>query len=107
LPQHDGYEFSLAADGGWEITRADVDQTTVLASGAADAWPDGAWRTLEFTLQGSHIAAAVDGVELAAVTDATYAAGEAGFGLAGKPGEGWLPAQFDNLSVTAPGATAR
>jgi O-glycosyl hydrolase len=102
LPQHTGYEFSLATDGTWEIRRVDLDNATVLASGTAAAWPAGAWRTLALSMKGDQITASADGAALATATDATYATGVAGFGLGGHPGAGgYFYAQFDNLEIAA------
>ena len=100
---NNGYSIRVDTSGAWSILRYDDSTETpvTLASGQIAAWPLGTWRSIELSLQGSQIRAAIDGIDLATVIDGAYSAGLAGIGLhGGILTGGWFPAEFDNLSIT-------
>ncbi|BCY09183.1 ricin-type beta-trefoil lectin domain protein [Actinoplanes sp. L3-i22] len=102
---HDGpqnlsaYYLRVADNGAWSIRSNDTggNQRT-LAAGTSTALGTGRWHRLSLTLDGSTLTAAIDGAAVGSATDATWIAGQIGYAT----GQG-VPAQFDNLSVTALG----
>ncbi|MEV0407371.1 ricin-type beta-trefoil lectin domain protein [Actinoallomurus sp. NPDC050550] len=91
-----GYEFRINDGGSWTLGKRDTGGTlTTLASGTTTAPGLGRWHTLALSMQGSTIAAKLDGATLGTVTDGTYTSGQVGFGVAG-----YQTDQFDNLSIS-------
>ena len=83
-----GYRLTIAADGRWTLAAG----TTVLAEGHAALDPQ-AWHKLKLTCAGQQITATLDGANLAAVVDFTYASGMTAIG------SGWNCAEFGNFAV--------
>lgn len=90
-PHPAGYHLRLRRDGRWTLTAA----RAVLAEGAVAAPGDG-WHQLRLTCRGDEVRAWIDGRPVAEMRDATYPRGLAGLT------SGFHPADFDELSVTAP-----
>jgi len=91
-----GYELRVADTGDWTLAANDTNaKLTTLASGTTTALGLHSWHTLALTMVGTAISARIDNRTVAQVTDATYAAGEVGFGVVG-----YQTNQFDNLTVT-------
>jgi hypothetical protein len=96
----DAYQLVLAHSGAWSIRRNSTAGTvTTLAAGTLAAAAGDGWHRLALTFAGAQITATVDGTRLGSVSDATYSSGQVGIGTVG-----YVPAQYDNLSIT-PGAT--
>ena len=87
----DAYQLRLYADGRWEL-RASANGDPLRAGQAMPS--PGSWQHLELTVRGERVTARIAGTEVAAVTDATQAAGLAGLGA------GWNKASFDNFEVS-------
>jgi hypothetical protein len=88
-----GYCLSVLASGAWALTAGAV----TLASGPAPPGPPFNPETphrLLLAMAGPIVTAAVDGVELASVSDTTFASGNAALG------SGWHAAAFRNFSIT-------
>jgi hypothetical protein len=90
-----GYEFSLNADGKWQITRNNrVLVPKVIASGHVAVLEPDTWYAILFSLVGSLITASLDGTQLAYVVDHAYMSGLAGVGSS------WNLTQFNGLNVS-------
>jgi len=98
----DGYLFDVAASGAWALIRNDVTPGAMvtLAAGTLPA-PLGTrtWHRLTLAMSGPDVTAAVDGHQVAAVSDPAWAAGLAGI-EAGALSGGWPQAEFRNLALT-------
>jgi hypothetical protein len=89
----DGYVLNVADSGAWSLTAS----TTSLASGTlGGGFGTNTWHTLKLSMNGTTIAASVDGTQVASVTNSTYSAGQAGLGTAT-----FIGTQFDNLQICA------
>jgi hypothetical protein len=99
-PAHlNAYYFQVSNTGAWSVFRNNTSGTsTTLASGTAAALGTGTWHHLSLTFNGTAISAAIDGGNVASVTDSTFGAGMIGLGV-----NGYQTDQFDNLSVTGSG----
>jgi hypothetical protein len=96
----DAYYLQVSNTGAWSIVKNDTNAThTTLASGTTTALGTGTWHKLALSFQGTTITAALDGATLDSATDAGYANGQVGLGVAD-----WQTDDFDNLSVTPIGA---
>jgi O-glycosyl hydrolase len=92
----DAYYFRVSETGSWSILSNSTSGTVrTLASGSVSALGTGRWHTLALTFSGSTITATIDGTAVASTNDATWRAGQVGYGT----GQG-VTAQFDNLTVT-------
>lgn len=101
----EGYALRLQADGNWSLGKM------VYAGGTSDvfrslqsgALADGAhgWHTLSLRFAGAQIAASIDHVQVAQVSDAQYASGMV------ELGSGWNAAQFGNLRIEPVGRRDR
>jgi hypothetical protein len=93
----DAYYLRVSDAGQWSILRNDTSNSvTTLRSGTVAALGTGRWHTIALSFSGPTIAALIDGTSVGTVADATWSAGQIGYGTS--QGE---TAQFDNLSVTA------
>jgi len=91
-----GYYLRVRDTGAWSISKNDTSAVrTTLASGTTSALPTTAWHKLALTFHGTTITAAIDGTTVGVVDDATYAAGQFGFGVVG-----YQTNEFDNLAIT-------
>jgi hypothetical protein len=104
------YYLRIADTGAWAILKnSDADNSTIatLASGTVTALGTKTWHTVTFTLSGGALSGTIDGAAVGPVTDTAYLAGPAGLAVGvndgAPPAQGWLNAQFDNLSVTPVG----
>jgi O-glycosyl hydrolase len=90
-----GYEFSLNADGRWQITRhSRVLKTAVIARGVVAALKPDTWHAISFSLLGSLITCSIGGRKVAKVASDTWTSGMAGIGSS------WNLVQFSELTVT-------
>lgn len=83
---------------GWLLQRYDAskgDYTTLAKGTSGSGFTIGQWNYLKLTVQGSTISANINGQNVATVTDATYATGNAGLYTEA------TFARFSNLRVTA------
>jgi hypothetical protein len=112
--QFDGYVFTVASTGAWQLIR-NANPATDRASSSCAAGPGiaqelaagalaaplgtGRWHRLSLSLSGAMISAAVDGHTVATVSDASWSAGPAGL-AAGAFTESWPRVQYSHLSVT-------
>jgi hypothetical protein len=91
----DGYEFTVAGDGSWDLYRNSVtDGRTVLDSGTLPTPVAGAWHHLALTASGPTLTGSIDGQVVTTVQDTTY-----GHGLAGIESN-WSHVQYDALTVS-------
>jgi hypothetical protein len=91
-----GYELHADETGAWTLGKRDnTGALTTLARGSTTALGLGKWHTLTLDLRGSSITAKINGTTLATVQDASYPAGQVGFGVVG-----YQTNQFDNLTIT-------
>jgi O-glycosyl hydrolase len=91
-----GYQVRVSDTGAWSLLKNDTHATlTQLAAGTATPLALNSWHRLTLRLQGTSVTAALDATTLATVTDASYPAGQVGFGVVG-----YQTDQFDNLSIT-------
>jgi len=91
-----GYYLRFDQTGTWSLSKNDTTGThTSLASGTTTALGLHSWHTISLTFNGSTITAKLATTTLATVHDATYGAGQIGFGVVG-----YQTDQFDNLAVT-------
>jgi O-glycosyl hydrolase len=92
----DAYYFRVTENGSWSILSNSTSGTVrTLASGSVSTLGTGRWHTLALTFSGSTITATIDGTAVGSANDATWRAGQVGYGT----GQG-VTAQFDNLTVT-------
>lgn len=90
------YYFRVTDAGSWSIlSNSTAGTVRTLASGSVSALGIGRWHTLALTFSGSSITATIDGTTVGGTSDATWRAGQIGYGT----GQG-VTAQFDNLTVT-------
>ncbi|MFG3552448.1 ricin-type beta-trefoil lectin domain protein [Streptomyces sp. NPDC047725] len=90
------YHLRVSDTGAWSIDKSDTRWNfTTLASGTTGALGTGNWHTVAFTLEGSTLTAAVDGVTLGSATDFGYTNGQAGLGVTG-----YRTDQFDDFALT-------
>ena len=93
----DAYYLRVTDAGAWSLLRNDTSNSmTTLRSGSVAALGTNRWHTIALTFSGTTISAAIDGAQVASLTDSTWTAGQVGYGTS--QGE---TAQFDNLRVTA------
>jgi hypothetical protein len=92
-----GYILEAVDNGTWRLYLSRPDRSEQkLASGSVSV-ATGTWHTLKLVFHGQNIEGWIDGTRVAAVTDNTYASGNAGVGVGG-----WTLAQFDNFNVSVP-----
>ncbi|GAA1899814.1 ricin-type beta-trefoil lectin domain protein [Streptantibioticus ferralitis] len=90
------YDLSLSHSGAWAIERNNTaHQVTVLAQGTDTQAAGDGWHRLSLGFDGATITASIDGRTVGTATDASYGSGQVGIGTTG-----YVPAQYDNLSVT-------
>lgn len=87
-----GYRWILAHDGKWQLNW----QSTILASGRIGKFDPSAWHHLALTFKGARISGAIDGKQLALVTDRS---GIHGMAFLGSTYDRNL---FDNIRVGPP-----
>jgi O-glycosyl hydrolase len=91
-----GYQVRVSDTGAWSLVKNDTHATlTTLASGTISALGLNSWHRLALRMRGTAITATLDAATLATVTDASYPAGQIGFGVVG-----YQTDQFDNLAIT-------
>jgi hypothetical protein len=91
-----GYELRVSETGAWTLAkRDDAGTLTTLDSGSVAALGLGGWHMLQLSFADNDITAGIDGASLTTVHDASFTAGQVGFGVVG-----YQTDQFDNLSVT-------
>jgi hypothetical protein len=98
----DGYLFDVAASGAWALIRNDVapGRTVTLAAGRLPRpLGRGRWHRLSLAMSGPRLTVAVDGHQVAAVSDPAWRSGLAGIEAGALTGT-WPQAEFRNLSVT-------
>lgn len=105
-----GYYMELAEDGGCKLYAAtqstnDFAGSQLLATGAAANVSSNQWHNVQLRFLGNVISGFVDGTQICSVTNALYSRGMAGL-IAGEDPERRNTASFDNLLITAPGASA-
>jgi hypothetical protein len=88
-----GYELDISGDGAWQLL-ANGRVPLNLASGSVAA---ASTYTLSLTTSGSTIAARIDGVLVADVTNGMYS-----YGLAGLGSLGYYPVQYPSFTVSHP-----
>ncbi len=85
-----GYCLLVSADGTWEGKAA----ANVLAKGTLASFDSTQWHALALTMNGTTISGSVNGTQLFAVQDSSYARGMAAVG------SGYHTAMFDTFSLT-------
>jgi len=97
-----GYFLQISNTGAWRLFRRAATETeTDLNTGTVANFQANAWHKMKLVFSGSNLEAWIDGVRVGLATDNTFPNGMAGLGTSA-----WVTAQFDNFSVTAPGAVA-
>jgi hypothetical protein len=101
-PQNlNGYYLRVTDGGAWSIESNNTSgNRRTLAGGNVSALGTGRWHTLSMTVNGSTLTAAIDGTTVGSTSDATWVAGQVGYGT----GTG-VTAQFDNLTITPTGSS--
>jgi hypothetical protein len=90
------YYFRITDAGRWSILSNNTSgNVRTLAAGTTAALGTGRWHILALQFNGTTITATIDGTTVGSVNDATWGAGQIGYGT----GQG-VTAQFDNLSIT-------
>jgi hypothetical protein len=90
------YYFRITDAGRWSILSNNTSgNVRTLSSGTTAALGTGRWHILALQFNGTTITAAIDGATVGSVNDATWGAGQIGYGT----GQG-VTAQFDDLSIT-------
>jgi len=90
-----GYIFSILHDGGWKLLSAKEGSPVELLASGEIAFSTLKWHHVELDFHGSVITVALDGKQIARVTDHAHTHGMIGLGT------GWDTGEFDNLSVSA------
>ncbi len=99
---YDAYVFDVDSGGTFTLSRYRSRHSgkrlrvNVLASGSVPFAVDD-WHKLALSFAGLQLAASVDGVQVASVTDTALSRGMPGIEVGG-----WYPAQFSDLAVTKP-----
>src|SRR5690606_13572212 len=83
-----GYTLAVDDCGEWRLMKF----LTTIVSGTVPFSAD-TWHSLKLQFEGNMIRVYIDGKEVAAVRDSTYAKGYAGVG------SGWNHARFDNIRL--------
>ena len=97
--QFAGHVFSVADDGAWSIAlSATRGARKILSSGRGPPLGINQWHRLGLAAAGDTLTGTVDGQPVGSVTVATVTSGLAGIGTGA-----YLPAQFDDLSITSLG----
>jgi hypothetical protein len=92
----EGYYLNASDTGAWSLQVVPASGViTTLASGTVAALGTNAWHHLALHFAGDEITAAIDGTDLATVTDTTYAQGQVGLMLGS-----YITAQFTHFAVT-------
>jgi O-glycosyl hydrolase len=95
------YHLQLSDTGAWQLLKTDDSwNSTTLASGTVAAPGTGSWHRLALGFQGSTITAAIDGANVATISDTSFTGGQVGLGTTG-----YYPVEYSDFSVT-PGTTA-
>ncbi|MEV4441142.1 ricin-type beta-trefoil lectin domain protein, partial [Streptomyces sp. NPDC049577] len=90
------YHLRVGDTGAWSLDKSDTAWNfTTLARGTTAPLGTGTWHTVAFTLEGTTLTAAVDGVTVGTATDASFTNGRAGLGVTDYRTE-----QFDDFAVT-------
>ena len=96
-----GYYFRVTDAGAWSIQSNDTSgNRRTLPAAPWPPWAPDAGTPLSLTVNGNTLTATIDGTTVGRVTDATWVAGQVGYGT----GQG-VTAQFDNLSITPVGGS--
>jgi len=91
-----GYELKLFAAGTWDLVvmaNKTAPQKILAAGGTGTLTPKGVWRELRLSVEGTQIVAAIDGAEVAKVSNARWADGLVGVGA------GFHDALYKSLAV--------
>jgi hypothetical protein len=88
----DGYYLSVEKTGRWYLRKSVDGQPRQLAAGFTEL-PANQWHTIAIGMHETTITAHIDGCQVGAATDATYATGRVGIGT------GWNRVQFDDFTV--------
>ena len=97
-PSGSGYRFQLSADGSWSIDN--MATASSLANGQVKGVELQQWHNLSLSVDADRITAAINGTQVAAVTDTAFDSGPAAVGT------GFHMAAFDNLEIVALRPTA-
>ena len=90
-----GYFFRVSDGGEWSLLKSDSNgKHTGLGNGSIAPLGVGSWHRLALSFSNDRIVASVDGKQVTALNDPSFAAGQIGLGLIG-----YQTDQFDDLSI--------
>ena len=97
--QPEGYTLLLDGAGKWLLKKSAGATVTLLSSGLIGAYDNARWHKVKLAVHGTTIAACVDGVEVATVSDDSFSSGNVALATDTTRNDAWPQVLFRNFRI--------